>query len=102
MTEKATKFSALGAISISISLLACVFPYLFPSVFPEGTLPYFTITIPLGIVAAVLAIRIRSFGLTVLAAASGLSPLLLIWLIMAALKLVFIVSGGYFPNESWI
>lgn len=102
MTKKRKRFPWTGWASILISSLAIAFPYLFPSIFPEGTLTYYTITIPLGIVAGIFAYFARSWWLMALAAIAGLSPLLLIWIILLIMKIVYVVTGGRYPGPEWL
>lgn len=78
------------------------FPYLFPQIIPEGTLPYFLITIPMAVVPGVLAWRAGSRWLIVFAIVAGLSPLLLTWVFIVLLKVLYVVTGGRYPGAEWL
>lgn len=78
--------------SILLSIFTIAFPYIFPSIFPEGTMPYYIITMPLGIVAGIFAYRIRSWWLIVLAIIAGLSPLLFAWILWFGINLIDLIT----------
>ncbi|WCZ39615.1 hypothetical protein CJEDD_10225 [Corynebacterium jeddahense] len=73
-------------VSGFVSLLAIAFPYLFPSIFPDGTLPYYMITISLGIAAGIFAYRAGSGWLITPAGIVALSPLLAMGAVWGALR----------------
>ncbi|RNE49394.1 hypothetical protein [Corynebacterium alimapuense] len=100
--ESAKRSLLWAVMSIAISLFTIAFPYLFPDVFPDGVLVYYVITIPLGIVAGFCAYRSGSNLLIALAIIAGLSPLLVMWVVLAVLKLVYIVTGGQYPGPEWL
>lgn len=80
-------------VSILLSIFTIAFPYIFPSIFPEGTMPYYIITMPLGIVAGIFAYRIRSWWLMVLAIVAGLSPLLFAWILWFGINLIDLITN---------
>lgn len=100
--ERAKKKLLWATASAALSFFTIAFPYLFPGIFPEGVLVYFVITIPLGVVAGFCAYRSGSVWLILLAIIAGLSPLLVIWVVLAVLKLVFLVTGGRYPGPEWL
>ncbi|WP_225870465.1 hypothetical protein [Corynebacterium silvaticum] len=55
-------------------------------------MPYYTITMPLGIIAGIFAYRIHSWWLIVLAVVAGLSPLLFAWMLWFGINLVGLVT----------
>lgn len=44
----------------------------------------------------------RSTPLNILAVFAGLSPLLIVWLIYAIMKIAYVVTGGTFPGPEWL
>lgn len=102
MSGNLRRVSPAGWASLFVSLLAIAFPYLFPSIFPEGTLVYFPITIPLGIVAGIFAYRAGSGWLMTLAVVAALSPLLAMYAVWAIMMVVYVVTGGRYPGPEWL
>lgn len=102
MSQQRTRLGWAGWLSILLSLLAVTFPYLFPSLFPGGLLPYYTVTIPVGIVAGLFAYIARNWWLAGLAVVAGLSPLLFFWVIMVVLQIAYVLTGGRFPGPEWL
>nr|WP_172688428.1 hypothetical protein [Corynebacterium glutamicum] len=100
--ESSKKIFPWAMASIVISIFAIAFPYLFPEVFPDGVLVYYVITIPLGVVAGFCAYRSGNIWLVILAIIAGLSPLLVMWMVWAVLKLVYVVTGGQYPGPEWL
>lgn len=96
MSQQRTRFGWAAWLSILLSLAAIASPYLFPSLFPGGSLPYYTVTIPVGIVAGLLAYAARNWWL------AGLSPLLFFWVTMVLLQIAYVLTGGRFPGPEWL
>lgn len=88
--------------SLTLSVFTILFPYLFPGIFPEGIVPYYAITIPLGAVAAGLAFPRRNLKLMALGAFAGASPLVLIAAVTVILQIVFLLTGGRYPGPEWL
>lgn len=92
--------------SISISVLAILLPFLLPlllpSVFPEGFLGYYPMTIPLGFVAGLFAIKAHNGWLIVFAGVAGFFPLLLYVVPMFFLQFLYVITLGNYPNENWV
>ncbi len=102
MAEGRNRRRWAGWVSALVSGAAIAFPYLFPSIFPDGALVYYVITIPLGVVAGVFAHVARSGWLMVLAVVAGLSPLLSIGVILVVMQLLYVVTGGRLPGPEWL
>lgn len=64
--------------------------------FPGGSLPYYTVTIPVGIVAGLFAYAARNWWL------AGLSPLLFFCVTMVLLQIAYVLTGGRFPGPEWL
>ena len=60
-------------------------------------------TVPLGIVAGILGYFSGRWWPVVLAVVAGLSPLVLIWVVMLALKIGYVLTGGRWPaGPEWL
>ena len=99
-SNKSLKLSKL--LSALLSTTAIAFPYLFPSIFPEGTMPYYIITAPIGVAAGVLAYKSQSWLLVAFYILAGLSPLLFAWIIWVVIGIIYFVTGGRFPSAEWL
>lgn len=99
-SNKSLKLSKL--LSALLSTTAIAFPYLFPSIFPEGTMPYYIITVPIGVAAGVLAYKSQSWLLVAFSILAGLSPLLFAWIIWVVIGIIYFITGGRFPSAEWL
>ncbi|AIG63627.1 hypothetical protein CATYP_01855 [Corynebacterium atypicum] len=97
MSQERKRLPWSGWISLLISALAAAFLFVFPDVFPEGLLPYFVITIPLGVVSAIFAYAAHRRWVMVLAVITGLWPLLYFFGFMALLQIVYVLTWGHYP-----
>ena len=52
--------------------------------------------------AGIFAYFARNWWLMVFAVVAGLSPLLLIWIILLVMKIVYVVTGGRYPGPEWL
>ncbi|AGF72401.1 hypothetical protein [Corynebacterium halotolerans] len=102
MTGNRARLPWTGWASLLVSILVIAFPYLFPSIFPEGSVTYYVITIPLRMVVGIFAYVARNWWLMALAVVAGLSPLLFIWLILTLMKIIYAVTGGRYPWPEWL
>lgn len=52
--------------------------------------------------AGIFAYFARNWWLMVFAVVAGLSPLLLIWIILLVMKIVYVVTGDRYPGPEWL
>lgn len=88
--------------SLLISLGTIVFPYLFMSLFPNGLLDYFLFSIPLGIIAIVLAIIGRNPFLAMLGCVAIAAPFLGVFLLTIVGLFVQLITFGHISPEDWL
>lgn len=87
--------SWLALVSFIISVIALVIPYILVyTTDTKGFVPFYPITVVMGIVAGGIAYFLKNWKLLLFAVIAGLSPLLVFFGAMIGAEILYVITGG--------